>query len=309
MKRIISALVVLPALVFVAAPSADNPPAAPFPSTKVGGVFVSAQTVNSGRAISNAFAPGRLVFFRAYAVDTKTHKLLTKKTRKYSKHAVRDFYVQIPNGPKVQMRYRPKSVMSSGRYRWIGAWRVPADYPAGVVPFHIRVRTWTRRTGSFAQLPIDLAQLTITADPQLPYGPGPTTPGSVSASTVDVALYVDTVNGTHPAGAPPRPVGCTQTNVWKRGEQLVVRAFGFDLGDGSVLSMDNVSDAHFSVPGQANLPLNWGAHGPAGGKVWYWTNAWQIPLDYPLGDVNIHVSVTTIGGKVGTLDYPITIVP
>ena len=39
---------------------------------------------------------------------------------------------------------------------------------------------------------------------------------------LNVFLYVDTVNGTRPVGAKPRPIGCTQTNVFQRGEQ------GFD---------------------------------------------------------------------------------
>lgn len=310
MKRILSALVALAALAFAAAASADTtPPTVPFPKAKIGGVFVSAQTVNTRAAVSSSFAPGRVVIFRAYAVDSKTHKLLTKMTKRYSKGAVRSFYVQIPNGPNVRMRYWPKSGRATGRYRWIGSWRVPVDYPTGVVPFTVHVKTWAKRTGTFAQMPVAAAQLTISTTPQRPFGPGPASSGAVSSSTVDVALYADTVNGTRPAGAPPRPAGCTQTNVWKRGEQMVVRAWGFDLSDGSVLSMDNVTEAHFSLPGQSNVSLNWGAHGATGNKVWFWANAWQIPTDYPLGDVNVHVSFTTLGGKTGTLDYPITIIP
>lgn len=310
MKRIILVLSALSALAIVPAASAENPPTVPFPSAKAGGVFVSVETVTGGRAISNSFAPRNLVFFRAFAVDVKTHKLLTKKTEKYAKGAVKSFYVQIPNGPNIQMRYRPASAtMSSGKYRWVASWRVPADYALGVVDFQVRVKTWTKRTGSFTQMPVDVARLTITTTPQKPFGPAPTLTGAVGSSTVDVALYADTVNGTRPAGAPKRPVGCTQTNVWKRGEQLVVRAFGYDLSDGSILSMDNVTDAHFSVPGVPKIPLNWGAHGATGNQVWFWANAWQIPTDYPLGDVDIQVSFTTLGGKTGTLDYPITIIP
>lgn len=309
MKRIIPLLSALAALTVVAAASAANPPTGPFPG-KLGGVFVSTQTVTSSGAISSSFAPGSVVVFRAYAVDRKTHKLLTKKTKTFSKRAIRSFYVQIPyNGPNVQLKYLPKSSKASGPYRWIGSWKVPSTYPVGVVPFTVRVKTWTKRTGSFVQMPVGPSQLTITMTPQEPYGPPPTIAGSVGSTTVDVALYADTVNGTHPAGAPPRPVGCTQTNVWKRGEQLVVRAFGYDLNTGKVLSSDNVTDAHFSVPGQSNIPLNWGAHGPAGDQHWYWTNAWNIPADYPLGDVNVHISFTTLSGKLGTIDYPISIIP
>jgi len=95
-------------------------------------------------------------------------------------------------------------------------------------------------------------------------------------------------------------------------EEVVARAFGYQLSDGAVLSMDNVATATFSVPGSPDpivTPLNWGSHGSTGQKVWYWTGAWTIPMDYPLGDINLHISFTTIAGKSGTVDYPITIIP
>ena len=43
---------------------------------------------------------------------------------------------------------------------------------------------------------------------------------------LNVFLYVDTVNGSRPVGAKPRPIGCTQTNVFQRGEQVVFRIWG-----------------------------------------------------------------------------------
>jgi len=122
----------------------------------------------------------------------------------------------------------------------------------------------------------------------------------VTAGTLTVAGH---------AGTTPRPVGCTQTNVFKRGEQLVPRTWGFDLTTGDVLSNDNVQEAHFTVPGVDPITLNWGAHGATGAKVYFWTNQWQIPTTYPLGDVVIQIQFTTINGKVGKLSYPITIIP
>ncbi len=49
-----------------------------------------------------------------------------------------------------------------------------------------------------------------------------------------------------------------------------------------MLTIDNVSEAHFTVAGQPNVTLNWGAHGAV--KVFFWTNAWHHPGLYPLGD-------------------------
>ena len=51
-----------------------------------------------------------------------------------------------------------------------------------------------------------------------------------------------------------------------------------------VLSIDNVTEAHFSVPGQPNVTLNWGSHGPL--KVFFWANAWNIPANYALGSID-----------------------
>ncbi len=109
------------------------------------------------------------------------------------------------------------------------------------------------------------------------------------------------------SGRGGRPIGCTQTNVFKRGEEVVVRTWGFDLKRGAVLSNDNVDQAYFSVPGVSKINLNWGAHGPQ--QVFMWTNAWTISMTYPLGDVVIQIQFTTITGKVGKLAYPITIIP
>jgi hypothetical protein len=308
------AAVGLAAFAVVPIAGAENPPVVPFPATQLGDVFVSAQTVTSDGAISDYFAPGGTVVFRAYAVDGKTHKLLTTQSAKGTKkalrtNAVRYFYVKIPNAPSVKLHYTSKGTGTSGRYHWIGTWTVPADYATGVVNFKVLVRTWKKHIGSFIQMPVATSQLTISTTPQAPPGTGPTTSPPIGSSKVDIALYVDSVNGTRPAGTTPRPIGCTQTNVYKRGEQFVLRVWGYDLASGAILSMDNVTDAHFSFPGQPNTILNWGSHGAVGNKVWFWANALQIPKDYPLGDVTVHVSYTTVAGKVGTFDYQVTIIP
>ena len=311
MKRITLALAVLVSFALVAVANADTQ----YPGNSYNGLFVAGQTVTSTGTVNDQFMPGETVVFQAFAISTQTHKLLTKVSAKKpltvaaSKATLRYFFVRIPLMDDLKLVYGPAPAGVDPRYRWTASWAVPALYPTGVVHFQILARTWTGKNGAFAQIPVALSQLTITTTPQVPFGPGPTTAGTLSSTSFDLALFGDTVNGTHPLGAPARPVGCTQTNVYKRGEQVVVRAFGYQLSDGAYLSIDNVTDAHFSIPGQPDIALNWGQHGPTGQKVWYWTAAWNIPVDYPLGDINVHISFKNLAGKTAALNYPITIIP
>jgi hypothetical protein len=128
MRRITLALATFAVLAFVPAASADT--TVPFPSANVGDVFVAAQTVTTDGAIANYFAPSSSVVFRAYAVDGKTHKIVTRKTYKY-------FYVKIPNQPNLKLKYTPKGKLAAGRYVWTGTWSVPSDYAQGIVPFKV----------------------------------------------------------------------------------------------------------------------------------------------------------------------------
>jgi hypothetical protein len=304
MRKILTlgAALVAFATVAAAAPAADPPIAAPFPAATSGAVFIAAQTVTSTGAMQNQFAPGSSVIFRAYAVDAKAHKVLVAKDVKY-------FYVSIPNQPAVKMTYSPKAPGASGRMMWIGTWAVPATYPVGLVPFKVLVKTQFKRIGQFVQMPVSTSQLTITTTPQLSPGNGPAPTAASTASDATVSLYVDTVNGTQPVGAPKRAVGCSQTNVYKRGEQVVVRVWGFDLAAATTLSTDNVDTATYTIAGQPAAPLNYGAHGAVGSKVFFWSAPWIVPAAFPLGDVTIHVEFKTDAGKTGTFDYSITIIP
>ena len=272
----------------------------PFPAPQLGQVFIAAQTVDSTGSMQSQFAPGTSVVFRAYAVDSKTKKIVAAKDAKY-------FYVTIPNQPNVKLKYDPKAPGASGQLAWTGTWVIPASYPTGTVVFKVLVKTESKRIGQFVQMPVAPAMLTITATPQAALGSGPAAVAAASSS--DVALYVDTVNGTQPVGAPKRPVGCTQTNVYKRGEQVVLRIWGFDLAAATVLSTDNVDTATYAIPGQALGTLNYGGHGATGAKVWFWSSPWIVPVGFPLGDMTIHISFKTDSGKTGTYDHVVTITP
>ncbi len=297
MKKILTgALVVVAALSLAKGSVAAD---TPFPAVHTGDVFVIAQVTTPTGAMHDYFAPGSSVVFRAYAVDGKSHHVLLAKDVKY-------FYVTIPNQANVKLTYDAKAPAANGEYAWTGTWTVPSTYPIGTVAFKVLVQSKTKRRGSFVQMPVASSMLTISATPPAAAAAGP---GGVAPPTgaVTTVVFADSVNGTRPAAAAARPIGCTQTNVFKRGEQFVLRTWGFDLATGAVLSLDNVTEAHFTVPGLPNVTLNWGSHGTA--KVFFWTNAWQIPADYALGNTTVHINFTLTSGKTAVLDYPIVITP
>lgn len=306
MRAILSTVAALTAAAIGASAAAAADPVVPFPSQTGRLVFVAAQTVTTGGAMTNYFAPGSTVVIRAYAVNTKTKKLITAKDKKF-------FYATIPNQSNVKLAYNPSAPGATKGMPWVGTWTIPSDYAPGTVPIDVKVKLRSRATGHFIQMPVTSAMLTVSATPPAVFAPAPT--GTVGAQTstkgtVDPALYVDTVNGTRPVGAAPRQVGCSQTNVYKHGEQVVFRVWGMSLADNTVLSSDNVADAHVQIPGVAsNLPLNWGGHGAAGAKVWFWSAPWIVPADFPLGEVAAHVVFKLESGATGTFDYALNVIP
>jgi hypothetical protein len=295
---VVASALAVAALLATSANAAD--PLLPFPSAKAGPVFIAAHVTTADGALSSWFKPGDQVTFRAFAIDRKTNKLVQAKDVKF-------FYVKIPDQPNVKLHY-DASMPTMKNMPWAGTWTVPSTY-AGQVSFRMLIKLKAKRTGEFVQMPVATSQLNIASNAQPVLGPSPTAQAVNAAGKPVLGLYVDSVNGTRPTGAAPRLVGCSQTNVFKRGEQFVLRAWGVELKSGDILSNDNVKEAHYSIAGQPDTVLNWGAHGATGAKVFFWTNAWNIPLTFPLGTTTVHVTYTLESGTVGTYDYEINIIP
>ena len=304
MKRILILSAGLATAALLAASAlAANPPS-PFPAATVQQVFVAAQTVTTDGSMSSWFAPGGTVVFRAYAVDPKSHKVVDPKAVKY-------FYVTIPNQPNVKLKYGASAPGASTGLPWTGTWTVPTSYPVGLVPFKVLIQLKQgskQLKGQFVQMPVAPSDLNISATPPpvlTPAVPAGDAGAGASGAALAASLYVDSVAGTGPVGIGKRPVGCSQANVYKRGEQVVVRVWGTDLATTDVLTTDNVNSAHFSIAGQPDVTLNYGAHG----LVYFWSNFWIIPADYPLGETTIHVVFNLSNGKTGTFDYTINVIP
>ena len=135
MRRIISILAVgVTAVVVTAVGGAQTPTEVPFPSPTVVEYFVSTQTTTSAGALSNYFAQGSTVEFRAFAGQTTTGKVLTENDVKY-------FYVKLPGQPNVKLTYAPSKAKVLPAWLWKATWTVPADYPLGLVEFKVLLKT------------------------------------------------------------------------------------------------------------------------------------------------------------------------
>ena len=162
MKRLLVVAVVLAGTAALVTPAlAQAPPVETlFPAPK-SAIFLAADTVTaSGNALgagvrANYFARGASVVFRAFAGDTKTGRVLTDKDVKF-------FYVTIPGQPNLKLAFSKQGTAASAAWLWTATWTVPADYPLGLVPFRVLIQTNAKQRGSFQQMPVATAQLTIT---------------------------------------------------------------------------------------------------------------------------------------------------
>lgn len=120
--------------------------------------------------------------------------------------------------------------------------------------------------------------------------------------SVDIAVYADTVSSSR--GDVRLARVCTQTNTFPRKARVVFRAWAVDTKSGKAMGVDEMRYAYVKIPGQPNLKLNWGSHGAVGNKVNFWSGAWAIPDDYPLGVVNFRIVFKSEDGRFGTFSQP-----
>ena len=135
-----------------------------------------------------------------------------------------------------------------------------------------------------------LAALTAPAFAQDPY----------PAAKVAVPVYADTVSSSR--GDVKLARVCTQTNLFPRRARVVFRSWATDSATGKALTALEIRYAYVKIPGQPNIKLNWGSHGAVGNKVWFWTAAFDIPADYPLGVMAYRIVFKTETGKFGIFD-------
>jgi hypothetical protein len=110
-----------------------------------------------------------------------------------------------------------------------------------------------------------------------------------TSPTHNMFFYVDTIQG---GGGNPKPaVGCSQTNEFIVGQNVVFRMFGLTIPTGGgVLLPSDVKSATVTIPGIAQpIPFVYGSHG----TVSFWSAAW-LTTGYPnMGVVDFVVKVVT----------------
>jgi hypothetical protein len=283
-------------------------PQEPWPAGKIK-VFIAADTVTARSSYGNVpavlgkqenfFSQTAGVKFRMYAIDLKTKKVLTAADVRFAR-------VEIPGQPNLKLRYKKQGTKAGSPRLWTGTWSIPPDYPLGVVPFRIVVKTKSKRVGTFQQAPVAAAQLTVAAPgtppppppPNPPPPPGPPYP----PKSVAIAFYVDTVSSSR--GEVRQPRVCTQTNYFPRRSRVVFRMWAVDTKTGLAVTPLDVKYIYVKIPGQPNLGLNYGPHGAPSNRVNFWSGAWAIPAAYPLGVVPFKIIVKTQDGRFGTYRQP-----
>lgn len=139
-----------------------------------------------------------------------------------------------------------------------------------------------------AQTANPTATAVATTAPTTVPTPAPTGP-PVQGATRSVVMYVDTVQGA--AGNPKPAVGCSQTNLFRRGQQVVFRMWGVNVKlGGAALVPSNTESVQVIIPGVTDpIPMNYGTHG----TVSFWSSAWKTDANTPLGIVDFTVVVKT----------------
>lgn len=137
-----------------------------------------------------------------------------------------------------------------------------------------------------------------TPDPNETPPPDPIPP---APEVREIFFYVDTV--TAGAGESDFNVDadkyCTISSLFRRGMHIVWRVIASD-NTGTELQGDDVAEAVLKVPGAEDVNFRFGKHGASEDAPWFWTAAWDVPPDYPLGHVDFTVQFTTTDGRSGT---------
>lgn len=133
---------------------------------------------------------------------------------------------------------------------------------------------------------------------------GTATPTDAAKVAVPVAVSVDSVTSSPGAGLVDATAACVQQSVFKRGMHIVFRMSAQDTVTGKALGEAEISDAILQLPSGDELAFKYAKHGKEADSPFFWSTAWDVPMDFPLGAVDYKVVVTTVAGDTATWTQP-----
>lgn len=140
------------------------------------------------------------------------------------------------------------------------------------------------------------------APPPAPGAPPPPKPVPPAPKKVPLFFYVDTVTagaGESQYNVDPS-LNCVRSSVFKRGMHIVWRMEVADTAAGTVLQAKDIKSATLKLPNGETKGFNYGRHGANDDSPWFWTAAWDVPPNFPLGVIDFAIEATTNDGKTGT---------
>lgn len=139
-----------------------------------------------------------------------------------------------------------------------------------------------------------------TAVPPKPGITPPPPPKPPAPEVREITFYVDTV--TAGAGESKFNVDadryCVINSTFRRGMHIVWRMYAWD-NTGKELQEADVDTALLKLPHGEEAKFRWGRHGATEDAPWFWTAAWDVPMQYPLGALAFTINVSTKNGKKG----------
>ena len=223
------------------------------------------------------------------SAPTRSTQRRTRSSRRRREVLLR----QDPGQPNVKMTYHAEGPGASGRMAWTGPGRCRRPIRAGFVNFRV-----LRQDEDQAARPVRpdagrAAQLTITnTPPTSPPGPPPSSaapckPRSARHRPVRGHRQRDAAGRRRPAAG--RMHADQRVQARRAGRRPNV---GLRPQDRRRRSRPTTSTtAHFTVPGVSPNEPQLGL-ARAAAQVFFWTNAWNIPATYPLGDATVQIAFT-----------------
>jgi len=118
------------------------------------------------------------------------------------------------------------------------------------------------------------------------------------------SLYLETIASAAPSTAGLLSVpGCVVESIFKRGERVVFRYSIIDMSTGKRVTDRDGSTTKVTVGNNQTVDGYFaprGAPPPPPDAPWTWAAIWNIPADFPLGNISPTIDVTS-GGKSTTI--------